>query len=141
MRSAPLGCESVAGYSATPQARKLGLRAGTRVALVAVPDRWELDGPPDIVLVESDEQADVVVAFCRSAAELAGHVDAQASRIFPDGALWLVWPRKAAGHQSDVTENGIRDVVLPLGLVDVKVAAVDEDWSGLKIVWRREQRI
>ena len=106
-----------------------------------MPDRWELDGPPDIVLVESDEQADVVVAFCRSAAELAGHVDAQSSRIFPDGALWLVWPRKAAGHQSDVTENGIRDVVLPLGLVDVKVAAVDEDWSGLKIVWRREQRI
>jgi hypothetical protein len=132
---------TVAGYSATPQARKLGLRAGTRVSLVATPAGWALDGPPDIVLSEKDEPADVVIAFCRSAAELAAHVDSQKSRIFPDGALWLAWPRKAAGHESDVTENGIREVVLPLGLVDVKVAAVDEDWSGLKIVWRREKRI
>jgi hypothetical protein len=131
---------TVAGYSATPQARKLGLRAGTRVALVAAPSGWVLDGPPEIVLVERDEPADIVLAFARSVDELAKHVDSQAARIFPVGALWLVWPRKAAGHQSDVTENGIRDVVLPLGLVDVKVAAVDDDWSGLKIVWRREKR-
>jgi hypothetical protein len=55
--------------------------------------------------------------------------------------LWIAWPRKAAGHVSDVTENGIRDVVLPLGLVDVKVAALDTAWSGLKIVWRTERRV
>ena len=131
----------MAGYSATPQARKLGLRAGTRVALVAVPFGWALDGPPEIVLVDRDEPADIVVTFARTAAELTEQVNSQASRIFPDGAMWLLWPRKAAGHRSDVTENGIREVVLPLGLVDVKVAAVDEDWSGLKIVWRREKRI
>jgi hypothetical protein len=132
----------MAGYSATPQARKLGLRAGARVALVAAPNGWTLDEPPPgIVHVAVKAPADVVVAFARSAAELASHVDAQASRIFPDGALWLAWPRRAAGHDSDVTENGIRDVVLPRGLVDVKVAAIDEDWSGLKVVWRREKRI
>jgi Protein of unknown function (DUF3052) len=129
----------VAGYSATPQARKLGLRTGMRVALVAVPPGWALDGPPEIVCVDRDEPADVVVAFARSVDELAKHVDRHASRIFPDGSLWVLWPRKVAGHQSDVTENGIREVVLPLGLVDVKVAAVDENWSGLKIVWRREK--
>jgi len=58
----------------------------------------------------------------------------------PDRSLWIAWPRKAGGHDSDITENGIRDVVLPLGLVDVKVAALDDDWSGLKVVWRRERR-
>jgi hypothetical protein len=55
-------------------------------------------------------------------------------------ALWIAWPRRAAGHRSDVTENLIREVALPLGLVDTKVAALDADWSGLKIVWRRERR-
>jgi len=57
-----------------------------------------------------------------------------------DGGLWIVWPRKAAGHASDISENGLREIVLPTGLVDVKVAALDEDWSGLKFVWRKELR-
>ena len=58
----------------------------------------------------------------------------------PVGSLWIAWPRKAAGHVSDVTENAIRDGALELGMVDVKVAAIDTDWSGLKIVWRKENR-
>ena len=57
-----------------------------------------------------------------------------------DGALWLAWPRRAGGHRSDITDNEIRAVVLPLGLVDIKVAALDDDWSGLKVVWRKELR-
>jgi hypothetical protein len=61
-------------------------------------------------------------------------------QIFPAGACWVAWPRKAAGHVSDVDENAIRDAALELGMVDVKVAAIDEDWSGLKIVWRKENR-
>jgi len=56
------------------------------------------------------------------------------------GSLWIAWPRKAAGHSSDISENGLREIVLPTGLVDVKVAALDDDWSGLKFVWRREFR-
>ena len=125
------------GYSATPQVRKLGIKPGHRVALVAA-QGWTLTEPPDVDLVD-DGQADVVVAFVRNAAEL-DRVGELGQRIFPGGALWIAWPRKAAGHASDMTENAIRDAALPLGLVDVKVAAIDDDWSGLKLVWRREKR-
>ena len=65
---------------------------------------------------------------------------ALAERIFPAGSLWIAWPRRAGGHRSDITENGLRDHALPLGIVDIKVAAIDEDWSGLKFMWRRENR-
>ena len=125
------------GYSATPQARKLGLKPGQRVDIVAAPRGWSLDDPPDFDLV-AHGSVDVLIAFVRS----PGDLDAAAwgERIFPDGAVWVAWPRKAAGHVSDVTDNGIRDAVLPLGLVDVKVAAIDDDWSGLKVVWRTERR-
>lgn len=126
------------GYSATPQARKLGVKPGMRVGLVAGPAGWALVDPPPITAV-GDGPADVLIWFVRAAAELDA-VAPLAERIFPDGALWVAWPRRAAGHDSDVTENGIRGAVLPLGLVDVKVAAIDEDWSGLKVVWRKEVR-
>jgi hypothetical protein len=127
------------GYSATPQARKLGIRAGMRVALVDASPGWRLTDPPEFTPVSHTGVADIVIWFVRAAAELADAAE-QGRRIHPDGALWIAWPRKAAGHHSDVTENGIRAAVLPLGLVDVKVAAIDEDWSGLKIVWRKENR-
>jgi hypothetical protein len=126
------------GYSGTPQARKLGLKPGLRAALDGAPPGWALDDPPELEWV--DGPADVVVAFVRSAADLAARLPALAQRVFPAGGLWIAWPRRAAGHVSDVTENGVRDQVLPLGLVDVKVAAIDEDWSGLRIVWRVENR-
>jgi len=127
----------MAGYATTPQARKLGLKAGLRVRVDRAPDGWRLDDPPDVRFV-TDGPADVIVAFVRSAAELAP--TAWGEDIRPDGAVWIAWPRKAAGHVSDVTENGIREAVLPLGLVDVKVAAIDDDWSGLKVVWRVANR-
>ncbi len=126
------------GYSATPQVRKLGIKAGMRVAVEHRPRGWRLTDPPSIVETTSGP-ADVLIWFIRAQAELAAAASF-GQRIYPAGALWIAWPRRAAGHASDVTENGIRDVVLPLGLVDVKVAAIDKDWSGLKIVWRRENR-
>jgi hypothetical protein len=126
-----------AGYSATPQARKLGLKPGLRVDLVGAPNGWAFADPPELEYV-AHGSVDVLVAFVRGAGEL--DPAAWGKRIFPAGALWILWPRKAAGHISDVTENGIRDAVLPLGLVDVKVAAVDDDWSGLKVVWRIQKR-
>jgi hypothetical protein len=137
----PLCCDDAvtSGYSSTPQSRKLGIKAGMRVALVGAPAGWRLTDPPPIETPGSSGAADVVVWFVRAADEL-GDVVPLGQRIFPDGALWIAWPRRAGGHVSDVTENGIRDAVLPLGLVDVKVAAIDEDWSGLKIVWRKENR-
>ncbi len=126
------------GYSGTPQARKLGLKPGLRVALDGAPPDWTLTDPPDLDWV--DGPADVVVAFVRSSDDLAQRLPALAERIFPAGALWVAWPRRAAGHVSDVTDDVVREHVLPLGLVDVKVAAIDEDWSGLRVVWRVENR-
>jgi hypothetical protein len=122
----------------TPQARKIGLKPGSRVELIAAPPDWLLDDPPPIE--PADAHADVLLHFVRARAEIEPALRAAGPRIFPAGALWVAWPRKAAGHVSDVDENAIRAAALDRGLVDVKVAAIDEDWSGLKIVWRRENR-
>lgn len=129
-----------AGYSTTPQSTKLGIKPGCRLVVDGPPRGWQLDDPPPVTAVSAGEPADVVLTFVRELTELAQRVDAFAERIHPDGALWIAWPRRAAGHRTDVTENAIRAAVLPRGLVDVKVAAIDTDWSGLKIVWRREHR-
>src|SRR5262245_33471215 len=129
------------GYSGRPQAAKLGLKAGHRVGLQNRPDGWALSDPPDgLAEPGPDGRADVIVAFFTQAAELAAQIGELGQRIYPAGALWVAWPRRAAGHRSDITENLIRDCVLPIGLVDVKVAAIDEDWSGLRVVWRTENR-
>lgn len=129
-----------AGYAPTPQSKKLGVTPDCRLLLDHAPSGWQLDDPPPTKRVSADDPADVVITFVRALDELAERMEALAPRIYPDGALWIAWPRKAAGHQSDVSENAIRDAALPRGLVDVKVAAIDEDWSALKVVWRRENR-
>lgn len=129
-----------AGYSGTPQARKLGVKPGLRVGLHRAPKGWALTDPPPFVAARAGS-VDVLIAFVRSTAELADGIAGFGERIFPAGALWIAWPRRAGGHISDITDNGIREIVLPLGLVDVKVAAIDDDWSGLKIVWRLENRV
>jgi hypothetical protein len=128
------------GYSGSSQTRKLGLKPGLRVALDGAPPGWALDDPPELDRVVTGP-ADVIVAFVRSSGELAQRLPELAERIFPAGGLWIAWPRRAAGHVSDVTDNVVREHVLPLGLVDVKVAAIDEDWSGLRVVWRVENRV
>ena len=125
-----------AGYSSTPQAKKLGLKPGQRVSLDRPPAGWSLTDPPaDLLVVRDPEPADLIVCFLRSAAELA-RLPALGERIYPAGALWVAWPRRAAGHSSDLTDNVIREQALLLGLVDVKVAAMDHDWSALRLVWR-----
>jgi hypothetical protein len=130
-----------AGYSGTPQARKLGLKPGQRLALDEPPDGWQLQEPPDGLLdADPHGAADLIVAFFRIAAEMPDRLPALARRIFPDGAIWAAWPRRAAGHTSDITDNVVREHALPLGLVDVKVAALDEDWSAIRLVWRVENR-
>lgn len=129
-----------AGYSGTPQATKLGLKPGVTWDVVGAPDGWDFETPPAPDLRRDGHDVDVVVAFVRDPDEVRRTIEQQERRIFPAGALWLAWPRKAAGHVSDVDENLLRDTALLRGLVDVKVAAIDADWSGLKIVWRRENR-
>lgn len=126
----------------TPQARKLGLKADLRVALDTPPTGWELADPPAGLLpADEDGAADVIVAFFRAADEIADRLPTLAQRVFPAGAVWALWPRRAAGHVSDITDNVVRSCALELGLVDVKVAAVDEDWSGLRLVWRTSNRV
>jgi hypothetical protein len=123
------------------QARKLGLKPGQRVALDDPPAGWAFADPPG-GLEEAGQSAaaDVIVAFFARAADLGPRLPGLAGRIFPDGAIWAAWPRRAGGHTSDITDNVVREHALPLGLVDVKVAAIDEDWSGLRLVWRKENR-
>jgi hypothetical protein len=129
------------GYSGTPLARKLGIKPGARLALDRPPPGWAVpDLPEGVVPAGEADPADVIVAFFREAAELPERLPALARRIFPAGGLWLAWPRRAGGHSSDITENGLRDHALPLGIVDNKVAAIDDDWSGLRVVWRLERR-
>lgn len=131
-----------AGYSGTPLAKKLGIRPEHVVALVGVPDGWTI---PDIqpganVRTDLRKRADVTIAFIRSRRELEKQRSRLERAVSPDASLWVAWPRKAGGHVSDVTEQSLRDALLPSGLVDTKVAALDEDWSALRFVWRRERR-
>jgi hypothetical protein len=129
------------GYSGRPQAAKLGLKPEQRVHLDDAPPGWTLADPPaGLAAADPDGSADVIVAFFTSADQLASRLPDLARRIYPAGALWVAWPRRAAGHVSDITENLIREHALPLGIVDVKVAAIDEDWSGLRLVWRTKNR-
>ena len=129
------------GYSGTPQLKKLGIVPGARWDVDEAPEAWEFEAEPDPAdRTPASGHADVIVAFVRNAAEIAPTLERLESRIFPAGGLWMAWPRKATGHVSDVDENAIRDAALARRLVDVKVAAIDTDWSGLKLVWRREHR-
>jgi hypothetical protein len=131
----------VAGYSGTPQARKLGIKAGQRVGLDEPPAGWRLDSPPSgIVAAGAGEAADVIISFFTGAVELPERLPALVRRIYPGGALWVAWPRRAGGHDSDITGDVIREHALPLGVVDVKVAAIDDDWSGQRLVWRVANR-
>lgn len=131
-----------AGYSGTPPAKKLGIKEGAVLALVAAPEGWAVPGLPPGVTVKPSLRGryDVAVVFVRSAAELRRRAGAAARATADESSLWIAWPRKAGGHVSDVTEDLLREVLLPTGLVDVKVAAIDGDWSGLKFVRRKELR-
>lgn len=99
-------------------------------------------GLPQTVVLRARARGplDVIVAFFHRRSRLEGRLPALARALRADGSLWIAWPRKAAGHVSDISENELREIVLPTGLVDVKVAALDEDWSALKFVWRKELR-
>jgi hypothetical protein len=128
-----------AGYSGTPQLSKLGIVPGVRLRLLGADPDWSFDQPLEDVEVIAEGPCDIALVFVRALVELDAVVR-WGELIFPSGALWVAWPRKAAGHASEVDENAIRDSALAVGMVDVKVAAIDDDWSGLKIVWRKENR-
>jgi hypothetical protein len=123
------------------QLKKLGLLPGRRWAVDGRPDGWFFEVEPDPGdRVDPGGPADVVLAFVRVAAELPELIARLEDAIRPAGALWIAWPRKAGGSASDITDNAVRDAALARCLVDTKVAAIDRDWSGLKLVWRVSAR-
>jgi hypothetical protein len=136
--------KSPAGYSGTPLWKKLGIRGGAAVLTVNAPAGYRklLAGVPAGVefVTAADPPLAFVHLFVASAAELAARLPALAADLAPGGVIWVSWPKKASGVAADVTEDTIRDAALPLGLVDVKVCAVDAIWSGLKLVVRKADR-
>ena len=136
----------LAGYSGTPLAKKLGIKPGGRVVLVQAPGGFEdeLEGLPDDVTMSLDAapagQMDVIVLFTTSRSELEDRLPDLGDSVFPAGGLWIAWPKRSSKVPTDLTEDVLREVVLPTGMVDNKVCAVNEVWSGLRFVWRRELR-
>jgi hypothetical protein len=134
----------VAGYSGTPLPKKLGIKEEHRVALLDAPDDIERllgDLPPGVTVLRSARAPlDVVVWFVTERRILERRLPELAERLDRAGGLWICWPKKASGVATDVTENVARDAALALGLVDNKVCAIDETWSGLRIVYRLRDR-
>ncbi|AUX77105.1 hypothetical protein [Sinorhizobium fredii] len=136
-----------AGYSGTPLQKKLGLRGGQAALLLYVPEHLqEIAAFPGFAhLVTSIEgtvsrRFDYIHSFDTKRAGLEARATALARRLKPDGMLWVSWPKRASGVATTLTEDALRDIFLPLGLVDVKVCAVDAVWSGLKFMFRKEIR-
>ena len=132
------------GYSGTPLSKKLGYKAGQRVCAPGAPSNYrQLLAPlPDGIEFQSRvaKTTDVVHVFTTSKAGLAKNLITWLKVLGPDAAIWVSWPKKTSKVATDITEDTIREVALPMGLVDIKVCAVDETWSGLKLVLRKELR-
>ena len=132
----------MAGYSGTPLARKLGIGSETHVRLVNVPAAiaGELEKPDGDKALGGRGTPAVVVIFATEADDLERRFISEMAALPPEGAIWCAWPKKASKVPTDITENLLRDLFLPTGMVDNKVAAIDEVWSGLRFVVRKELR-
>ena len=132
----------MAGYSGTPLVKKLGMKPGQRVIFINEPPEFQplLKGMPRRARHAAGKRPDYVHLFVRNRAQLRDHLPRVKEDIEQQGMIWVSWPKKASGIKTDVTEDTVREVALPMGLVDVKVCAIDETWSGLKLVIRQENR-
>jgi hypothetical protein len=126
-------------YSGTPLPRKLGVKPGSRVLLVGAPPELagEMVGEGEVV---DAGPADVIVAFFTERPAFAAALGDLRAQMEPAAGLWIAWPKRASKVPTDMTEDVVREVALPTGLVDNKVCAVDQTWSGLRLVIRREHR-
>ncbi len=133
-------------YSGTPLARKLGIGEGDEVALIGAPEWLEdaIRAVPDVTSVHTDlvadERYDVIVAFVTRRAELESELPRLRARMAPACGLWIAWPKRSAGLPTDMTDHVLREVALPTGLVDNKVCAIDDTWTGVRLVIRRALR-
>ncbi|WP_299847193.1 hypothetical protein [uncultured Roseovarius sp.] len=134
----------MAGYSGRPLHAKLGLKAGQNAVLLDAPDRYtDLLGPeaPDLVFRKTlAAGADFIHIFSNRRVDVESHLQAALPLMARNGMIWVSWPKKASKQPTDLTEDVIRNIALSLGLVDVKVCAVDDTWSGLKLMIRKELR-
>lgn len=133
----------MAGYSGTPLVKKLGIKDSFNILLVDAPPEFEraLDLPSDVTVnARSRKPHDFVMSFMKSKQKLEQSFTRCAANLKPAGMLWIAWPKKASGIATDLNENVIRNIGLAKGMVDVKVCAVDEVWSGLKFVFRLKDR-
>lgn len=136
----------MAGYSGTPLPRKLGIKPASRVWLINPPQDFAalLAPVPDDAVITTAATGrstfDVIVLFARDCAVLQKSFERARARLDPAGGLWIAWPKKSSGITTDLTENAIRDLALAAGLVDNKVCAIDDTWSGLRIVIRLKDR-
>jgi hypothetical protein len=134
----------MSGYSGTPLAKKLGIAAGCRLYLAAAPANYAAlvaplpEGVRTVSRIGAD--TDLIHLFVTRRAELARALGASLRAMRADAILWVSWPKKSSGLASEITEDVVRELALPLGLVDIKVCAVDETWSGLKLVVRKSER-
>jgi len=136
---------SMAGYSGTPLPKKLGIKASSRVTLLDAPEGFEeqLDGLPDCGNIAhrfGRSKVDVIVWFVTKRAALERRFANCSKRLVANGGLWVAWPKRASGVSTDVSENAVREVALAAGLVDNKVCAIDDIWSGLRCVIRVKDR-
>ena len=130
------------GYSGTPLARKLGIREGDSVAVLGAPDGFVIPDLPAGVEVRTSARGRcaVIVSFHTRRSDLARRFPTLCRALEVDGGLWIAWPKRASGVATDITEDTVREVALPTGMVDNKVCAIDAVWSGLRLVLRRELR-
>ncbi|MGO9498162.1 MAG: DUF3052 domain-containing protein [Solirubrobacteraceae bacterium] len=141
----PGSAPPAAGYSGTPLPRKLGIKVGARLALIGAPDGFDstLGSLPDDVTVSrrlGRGSRDVIVAFFSRRALLERRLPTLRDSLDPAGGLWIAWPKRASGVDTDVTEDAVRTLGLATGLVDNKVCAIDQVWSGLRLVYRLRDR-
>ncbi|MFI6677713.1 DUF3052 domain-containing protein [Kribbella sp. NPDC050470] len=131
------------GYSGKPLAAKLGIKPGQVVLVDNAPDDFAIDGLPDgttIARQPGRTPYEVVLAFCPDRDRLAKRLPLLLQKTTAAGMVWIAWPKRSSGVPTDLDENGIRELALPLGVVDVKVCAIDATWSGLKLVRRLTNR-
>jgi len=134
----------VAGYSGTPLAKKLGIGDQATVVAVGAPKNYRslLQPLPAAVRFSSnvDETTDIVHIFCTKRSELLRSLATYRKKLAPSAAVWVSWPKKSANVPTEITEDVVRELALPLGFVDIKVCAIDDVWSGLKLVVRKDLR-
>lgn len=137
--------QEMAGYSGTPLPQKLGIKEGMTISILNAPNyfHFDLGDLPEDVEVRADADnapADIFLVFSARAAEAERGFERAMTYLPPDGAIWVAWPKKSSGKDTDITEDMLRDLFLPTGMVDNKVCAIDDTWSGLRFVVRKENR-